>query len=505
MTGETGVKPPAPKRFPAVADLGRHGRIAAEKLQAVHEKLVDHDAAADAERLIAVNQAAAQRDLPMLERLVERERRLDQLEELQHRKLRRVVSARNATALLPLVITWLLLGWSSILYQQQLNDHPELAPQPFLSLWQTRFGGQVILTFAETALTTVVLILTILVLTFWAHRTETSSGRVVDELTGLLDEAMDELAAATADTVVQPPVTAQEWAEAAQEILLKTQESLHLTQATITAAMNETKELAETNQRLSADTQKEMAELQLQARTLVADLAREVRDTLSAVREDNTQFIVRTTREALGVLEHAVTDNRQLVEQQMTPLFDGFRESLKDYRADHQVYRAAATEMATRVTGLSESAAVIATASTSHADAAKAIDRQLELIKESQTDLVTTVGKHSANIESAATSLSGVATLLSDSMRTDLETLTRDVVLAGKRIADADVGLSTAASELAKTSSTLTSATSALSTTAGALQGAAIQLATVAATGSVTGPAHRPSRWRRLLRMGGGA
>ncbi|MEU4768015.1 hypothetical protein AB0H12_32670 [Actinosynnema sp. NPDC023794] len=510
MTGEPVEEPSATERFSAVAGLGPHGETAAARLGEVYEELLGLGATDDAERLVTVNRAAARRDFPMLERLVAREHQLDQLEDIQHHQVRRITSLRNATALLPLVITWLLLGWASLLYQRQLTADPGLAAQPFLSLWQTRFGGGLILTFTETALTTVVLILAILGLTVWAHRAETASSRVLADLAGRLDDAMDALANATADTVVQPPVTAQEWAQTAQEILAKTQDALSTTQTTINAAVKETKELAETNRKLSEDAhekmaqlqeqaQQDMAELQQQAKTLVGDLAREVRDTLSAVREDNTQFIARTTQEALLVLQQAVADNRQLVEQQMTPLFDGFRESLRDYRADHQVYRAAATEMATEVTGLSESAAVIAAASSSHAEAAKSIDRQLEHIGRSQTNLVATVAEHSTTITSAATTLSEVATLLTGRMRGDLETLTSDVVLASKRIADVDAGLSITTGELAKTMSALASTTGTLATTAGALQGAATQLAKAAAAS----PARR--RWPWPFRRGGGA
>jgi hypothetical protein len=523
MTGEPVEEPSAAEPFSAVAGLGPHGETAAERLREVHAELRKRGARDDAERLVVANRAAALRDFPALERLVEREHRLDQLEDLQHHEIRRITSLRNGTALLPLVITWLLLGWASLLYQRQLTAEPKLAAQPFLSLWQTRFGGGFILTFTETALTTVVLILAILWLTVRAHRAETTSSRVLADLDGRLDDAMDALAAAIAEDVVQPPVTAREWAQTAQEILAKTQDALRTTQETITTAISETKDLAETNRKLSADAREEMARLQQQAQdqvaglqqraqeqmaglqqqaeTLVAGLAKEVRDTLSAVREDNTQFIARTTQEALLVLRQAVTDNRQLVEQQMTPLFDGFRESLKDYRADHQVYRAAATELATEVTGLSGSAAVIASASSSHAEAAKAIDQQLQHIKRSQTDLVATVAQHSTDIKSAATALSEVATLLADRMRGDLETLTGDVVLAGKRIADVDAGLSVTTSELAKTMSALATTTSTLATTTGALRGAATQLANAAAAS----PARRGA-WRRLLfRRGGGA
>ncbi|MCC8245551.1 hypothetical protein [Saccharothrix luteola] len=521
MTGEPVEEPSATEPFSAVADLGPHGETAAARLRAVHEELLSLGAGDDAERLVVANRAAALRDFPMLERLVVREHRLDQLEDLQHHQVRRITSLRNATALLPLVITWLLLGWASLLYQRQLTADPELAAQPFLSLWQTRFGGGLILTFTETALTTVVLILAILGLTVWAHRAETTSSRVLADLAGRLDDAMDALAAAAADNVVQPPVTAQEWARTAQEILTKTQEALSTTQATINAAVAETKGLAETNRKLSEDAHKEMAqlqqrahekmarlqeqaqqdmaELQKQAETLVGGLAREVRDTLGAVREDNTQFISRTTQEALLVLRQAVADNRQLVEQQMTPLFDGFRESLQDYRADHQVYRAAATEMATEVTGLSESASVIAAASSSHAEAAKSIDRQLEHIEQSQTNMVATVAEHSTTIKSAATGLSEVTALLTGRMRGDLETMTNDVVLASKRIADVDAGLSVTTAELAKTIGALASTTSTLATTAGALQGAATQLAKAAAAS----PARRTWPWP--FRRGGGA
>lgn len=452
--------------FSSVAALGPHGEDAARKLRAVHERLRDLGAAGDAERLVAMERAAERRDFVTLERLAATQHSLDELSELRHRNVRRVTAVRNSVALLPLLVTWFLLGWASLSYQHQINANRKLVGEPFLALWQGRFGGESIPTFTETALTTVVLIVTILFLTMWAHRLESAANRVVQAVTTQVDEAVDAFAVAAETSTVRPPISAQDWAETAQRVLTQTHATLLATQEMIKAAVSETKELAEENRRVFEEGRKGMVEVQAQASDLVTGLAREVQETLVAVREDNAQFITRTAEEALQVLQQAATDNRQLVERHMTPLFEGFRESLKEYRADQKTYHDSAAELAGSVTELTKSAAVLAGSSKSYTEVATSIDRHLELIEKSQSEFTARVAEHSTGIETAATSLREVTDLLGVRMRADLEALSRNVVTAGTRIAEVD-------DSLAKTSATLQTTTRALRDAATKLAGAA--------------------------------
>jgi hypothetical protein len=434
----------AAPQFDAVATLGPHGREAADKLSSVHEELVRLGAPDDARRLLAVDRAARQRDFTALERLTSAEQSLDELSEIQHAGVRRLVFARNASALLPLLVTWFLLGWASLRYHQLLVAKPELSTEPFLALWQRRFDGALIPTFAETALAAFVLLAVILLLSWLAHVREGASGRVVAGMAAKVDDAMAALALAVQTSTVRPPLSAAEWAEAAQRVLAQTQ-------SMISAAVADTAALAERNNEISKTAEATMTTLQGQAHELVAGLAKETTETLVAVRADNAQFIARTAEEAKIVLQQAGAANRQLVEQHMTPLFDGFRASLQEFRADQQVYRDSAAGLAGGVTELGRSAAVLASSAQTYTDIAGSIDKNLGLIQTTQSQFVTRVAEHSDNIATAAKALGDVAELLTGRMRGDLETLARSVVDAGAGFAaiDRHLALTSAALEQA--------------------------------------------------------
>lgn len=477
------VAPPGQTRraldpFSQVKALVPHGEDAAKKLRVAYDLLVSHGAHQDAERLSATDKAAERRDFPALERLVVTDHSLAELSEIQHGQVRMVVGWRNAAALVPLLVTWLFLGWASFSYHHQLQRHPELSTQPFLVLWQERFGGRFIPTFAETALTAFVLLIVVLALTVWAHQVESRADKVFADVTTKVDDAVNALALAVQSSTVRPPESAQEWAEAAQRVLTETQDM-------IATAASETKKLAEENNRIAQTAKDAVAELHAQGRELIAKLTAEVQETMVSVRSDNAQFIARTTEEATTVLQQAADANQKLVEQQMTPLFEGFRASLGDYRADQEVYRRSADAMARGVTELTKSAAILAGSSQSYTEVASSIDEHLRLIQSSQSDFVSRVAENSASMGTAATTMRDVSGLMAGSMKEDLERLARDVVNAGTQLAAVDRSLASAAV--------------AIHATTVALEAAARNMAatTAAPVAGVPAPRRRLLDWRR--------
>jgi hypothetical protein len=477
MAGESARPPGVPNLFPHIARLQPHGAAAAGKLQAVHGDLVRLGAAADADRLAALDKLAERRDYESLERLTAAGLPLDDLSEVQHSRVRRVVGLRNAAALLPLLTTWLLLGWASIDYRNELVAHPLLSRQPFLILWQQHFGDRLIPTFAQTALVAFVLLVVVLILTVAAHNLESRASRQLATVGSKLDDAMNSVALVIETSNVQPPATAAEWAEAAQRVLSETQQMLG-------TAVQDIEKLAKANNEISHTAEQAMARLQTQAEDFVTGLAAEVKELMLAIRADNAQVVTRTAEEAKNVLQQAGAANKQLIDQQMTPLFEGFRASLDDYRAS-------AAALAGGVADLSKSAAVIAQSADSYTDVAKSIDAQLRLIGTSQTNFVTRITENSQSIATATTAMREVTDLMTGRMRTDIEELAKNVLEASARLVAVD-------QDLATTSSALGDTTGAMRRTAASLADAAAAAARAAAAASAAASLRR-GLWSRLF------
>jgi hypothetical protein len=484
MAGESARPPGVPNLFPHIARLQPHGAAAAGKLQAVHGDLVRLGAAADADRLAALDKLAERRDYESLERLTAAGLPLDDLSEVQHSRVRRVVGLRNAAALLPLLTTWLLLGWASIDYRNELVAHPLLSRQPFLILWQQHFGDRLIPTFAQTALVAFVLLVVVLILTVAAHNLESRASRQLATVGSKLDDAMNSVALVIETSNVQPPATAAEWAEAAQRVLSETQQMLG-------TAVQDIEKLAKANNEISHTAEQAMARLQTQAEDFVTGLAAEVKELMLAIRADNAQVVTRTAEEAKNVLQQAGAANKQLIDQQMTPLFEGFRASLDDYRADQATYRASAAALAGGVADLSKSAAVMAQSADSYTDVAKSIDAQLRLIGTSQTNFVTRITENSQSIATATTAMREVTDLMTGRMRTDIEELAKNVLEASARLVAVD-------QDLATTSSALGDTTGAMRRTAASLADAAAAAARAAAAASAAASLRR-GLWSRLF------
>ncbi|MER5702235.1 hypothetical protein ABT023_09810 [Micromonospora sp. NPDC002296] len=483
--------------FENVAELEPNGIEAAAKLREVHGDLVKAGATSDAERLLALDRAAARRDYAGFERMIAVEHPLDELSELKHARARTLNGWRNAAALVPLLMTWCFLGLASWHYHRQLQAEPELATQPFLMLWEQRFGGAPVLTFAETALFAFLMLGLVLVLTMLAHRRETEANRVIAGFRARVDGALGALALAIEMSAVRSPMTAEEWAAAAQRVLGETQRLIE-------AAVRDTRALAETNIQLATEGREavtalyaqgrtELAELHTKGREFVGGLAEETLATMVAVRTENVQLIAGTAEQAREVLQQAGTANRQLIEQQMSPLFEGFRESLREYRADHETYQTSAATLASGVTELAAAAHLLGGSVGTYAATATSIDEHLRRIDNSQSAFVARLTENSQSMTTAATAMREATETMSGRLRADLEALAGNVVAASNRLAEVDRDLVTTGSALELTTRALHATATNLDRVATDLAGVAAGLAAASGRGGWWG------RWMRPL------
>lgn len=455
--------------FSHVRALEPHGPRAAEKLTALRDMLVRLGAPLDAERLLVVEKAAEERDFKLLDRFVTLGVPLHELGENRHGQVRRIVGWRNAAALLPLMITWMALAFASWDYQRMVQAHPKKITEPFLVLWQQRFDS-VRPTFAETALVSFTLLFIVLILTMLAHRRESAANAEIAAATALADDALHDLGLTVVANDVRAPENAKEWAEAAQHVLTETQQL-------IKAALTDTTELAKRNNAIAQTASEQLGQLQVRAEELLKGVGKETREVMVALQRQSEQTTSRVGEEAIKVLQQAGEANRQLVEQQMTPLFTGFRESLADYRQDQEVYRASAAALAGGVTNLTSAAAGLASGVTSYTGIARAIDENLELIGTTQADLGKRIGTHSDGLAAATGELREVAELMAGDMRRDIEALTENVMKAGSTLVTAEESLASTGAALAATTRAIQAGASELASAAATVDRAADALA----------------------------
>lgn len=482
--------------FENVAGWEPNGAAAADKLRRVYANLKAVGANADAERLLTLDRAAARRDYASLERMLAAEHPLDQLSEIAHAPARKLSGRRNALALAPLLFTWLFLGLATWHYHRLVQDKPAKSTQPFIMLWEQRFDGALVLTFTETAIVASATLLLLLVLTVRTHHAETTANRTVNRFRIQLDDAFAALAVAAETSGIRVPMSAEEWAAAAQRVLAETQRMLE-------AAVRDTRALAETNMALVAEGQAALTTLytegreaiqalQEQGQELVNGLARETLVTMVAVREENIQLIAGTADQAREVLQQAGAANRKLVEEQMTPLFEGFKESLRAYRDDHRTYQDSAARLAAGATELATAARRLGESVDTYATTGASIDRHLAHLDGSQSALVAGITENSRAMTTAASAMDRATETMSGSLRTDLETLAGNVVAASNRLAQVDGDLVTTGSALEVTTRALLATANSLDRVATDLAGVAAGLAEASGRGGWWGRWMRP-------------
>ena len=108
---------------------------------------------------------------------------------------------RNVLVLLPILLTWAALAEASRAYQKFIDANPEQADQPFLLLWQRGFGGLASPfspTFSTVAIADAVIILIIILLTFYSHgRRERQEDLIADTASAFQTDLDNVLAEST--------------------------------------------------------------------------------------------------------------------------------------------------------------------------------------------------------------------------------------------------------------------------------------------------------------------
>ncbi len=106
---------------------------------------------------------------------------------------------RNVLVLAPVLLTWFALAEASRAYAEYIAQNPEAVSQPFLLLWENRFGGfasPLAPTFSFVALVDAVLLALIIALTVYAHGRrddrDDQIARVALAFQGDLDNALAE-------------------------------------------------------------------------------------------------------------------------------------------------------------------------------------------------------------------------------------------------------------------------------------------------------------------------
>ena len=108
---------------------------------------------------------------------------------------------RNVLVLVPILLTWAALGEAATAYDRYIAENPDQASQPFLLLWQRGFGGEASWTsptFSTVALIDAIVIVVIILLTFYAHgRRERQEDLIADTASDFQADFDNALAEAT--------------------------------------------------------------------------------------------------------------------------------------------------------------------------------------------------------------------------------------------------------------------------------------------------------------------
>ncbi|HUN34013.1 MAG TPA: hypothetical protein VMU95_18585 [Trebonia sp.] len=411
--------------FPNVARLGRFGPDAATRLTAASAQLRVAGAPDSAKRVVDIDREVTRGDYATLEALVDPQRAENELAAAQQPKVRLAHTVRNSLALVPLLLTWIALGFASQAYRAELQAHPDQSTKPFLLLWSQGFGSG-FPSFTQVALGDFALLVLVLAATVWVHQAEGRATRTQDKAIDSLYGALDTLEVAVEQSIVPAPASAQEWAEAAQRI--------------IAGAMEETRLLAQTSQQAIEEAGARLAGIQDQGRDFIAQFSREIQQTLAAVREDNEQFINRTATEARETLQH-------LVEQQMDPLLAQLSAMLAEFSRHQDAYRAATVDLSHGVTGVRESARELAESAHAYNEVADSVSRSLTAIETSQRDFTAQVTGSADSMATAARAMGEFHGTLTE-MHDGVQGMATNVTAAGttleaveRRLADTSTAL----------------------------------------------------------------
>jgi hypothetical protein len=434
---------------------------AAQKLTALHTGLRQAEAPASCDRLRRMDAQVAVLPFAVTERLLAPEQVIDELDEIYQAPARRLGLWRNLVALAPLLLTWFALALATFFYKREISSHQDKVTTPFMLLWEQRFGGEPVPRFWEIALLDAILILGILLLTWRMHVKETAGQRRLEDFRGSLAEALLLLAVAVEQHHQAMPMTAREWAQAAQEVVAKAARSV-------------------------VDLERTLKESEQRSKDFLNGLSRQTVELMDSAIATNKRFVEQTVQETSKALREALDADRRLVNNEMAPLVERLRISAEEFARGAQTQRGDAEKFTRAVTDLNAAATSLATSAAGYSGAVKSIEATLTSMAGSQTQFTDKVSsfvdKVATSAESMITAAKGVEEVskeVSGALRTDLGRISKDLGVTSGQLARVNTDLSSTSTALTSSAGTLRDAT----------DGLAHQITALAAT--FGGPARR--------------
>ena len=161
--------------------------------------------------------------------------------------------------------------------------------------------------------------------------------------------------------------------------------------------MEQTRELVAANREITETAQQTLESVRADAQDFIEKLVAVVEQT----KEENRQFIDRTSEAAVEVLEKALESNRALIKGELTPLVRDFRATLEDFVQHHETYRESAGLLAANSTSMNGSAQVLAGSATAYTQIARSIDEHLRTLEGTQQVFVDRVTSSADSMRSA--------------------------------------------------------------------------------------------------------
>lgn len=384
---------------------------------------------------------------------------------------------RNVLVLIPLITTWLMLGGAAWRYQGELNANPDAGKQPFLLLWQQRFGTWWFPSFAEVAVADVFFLLIVVVFTWRVHRAEHAAERAADQFAELLYDALGSLEAVVTPGRIPTPVAAEDLPDAigrvmneiriATESLMKTsQQAVEAAQGAIEAVSGQLDDTLGKNQQFLADlqgrNQEFLADFQGTTQLLINEFKEAVLVTLTSVTDQNRHFIENTRETNQQVLE-------ALVRGQIGPLLTEVQGVVNQFKAQQSAHTTAVTRLADGVGDIQASASGLAGSAQAFTGSTRSIADSLATMAGAQQRFASQVEESAQSMTTASSAMTEVKDALHTELHERLQAMTGNITGASDSLRDAQGSLATMASALATSARDLKDATASMRSTIGQL------------------------------------
>lgn len=403
----------SPSTFPHVAELGgEDATTAAEKLSVLYAELTESGVDTAAQRLREVDTVVGTLSFPVIERLVAPERVLAEVDDARNQPVRRLHSLRNQVALFPLLLTWLSIGLGVF-----IGNNTAL-----------------VAIYGTVAVVDAVLIGWVVLLTRQVHEKEQAATREYDRVAEHVDVAIRSLAVAMQSQVSRDPANAEEWAVAAREVL---EDSQRYTAKVFEETKSAVDKASDNLTSVHTETEK-----------LIGLLAKQVEKTLESLQQTNEKIVDRVAKEAMSVLNSAVTEDRALVNEHLAPLVEQFQANVESFARSYDTYQENTAAFVAVTSDVGVAAKVLGESAKSYTDIAGSIDTHLQNIDGSQQHFIERVTDSARNMGTAAGAMETVSTLLSDRLRADLQTITNQLSSSSAQLTAVDTKLADTASAL---------------------------------------------------------